>query len=158
MTPGPVEARDGRQSSGHGGWLEPADVLHPAQEQLEVVALGVQRRELPVLAPAQEDPQVRLGVLTRGAAVVRQTATVARSSSPDCATEASAAAMPSECATLVKSAIRQSSDGMRQKRTFKRISSDPSPRCRRTRRTMRSRRSSPAGCNDGTHRPVYVDL
>ncbi len=44
----------------------------------------------------------------------------------------------------------------RQKRTFKSISSDPSPGCRRTRRTMRSRRSSPAGCN--THRPVYVDL
>ncbi len=72
---GPVEARDDGQPAGHRGRLEPADVLHPPQVELEIVALGVKRRELPVLAPAEEDPQVGLRVLARGAAVPRQVST-----------------------------------------------------------------------------------
>jgi len=55
---GPVEASDDGQTSGDRGGLEPSDVLHPPQVQLEIVALRVQRRELPVLAPDEEDPEV----------------------------------------------------------------------------------------------------
>ncbi len=55
---GAVEASDDGQPSGDGGGLEPSDVLHPPQIQLEVVALRVQRRELSVLTPGEEDPEV----------------------------------------------------------------------------------------------------
>jgi len=69
---GPVEARDDGEPPGHRGGLEPPHVLQPPQVQLEVVALRSQRREVPIMAPVEEHPQVGLGVFARGAAVARQ--------------------------------------------------------------------------------------
>jgi hypothetical protein len=69
---GPIEAGNHGQPPGDGGGLEPADVLHPPQVQLEVVALCAQRRELARLTPREEHPQVRLSVLMRDAPIARE--------------------------------------------------------------------------------------
>jgi len=93
---GRVEAGDDRQAAGYCGGLEAPDVLQPAQVQLQIVALGRQRRELPGLAPAEEHSQVGLGVLARGAAVARQVGNAARPSSRDWPREA-VASIPTRC-------------------------------------------------------------
>ena len=90
---GPVKAGDDGHSSGHGGGLEPADVLHPPQVQLQVVTLRVQRRDLPLLAPGDEDPRVRLGVPV---------------------SEASRTTIPTRCADSASRATGQWSDNTRQ--------------------------------------------
>jgi hypothetical protein len=64
---GPVEAGDNGKPTGDGRRLEPADVLHPPQVQLEVVSLRVEMGELPLLTPSEEHPQIGLLVLPRGA-------------------------------------------------------------------------------------------
>jgi hypothetical protein len=66
---GAEEAGDDRDPAGHGGGLEPAYLLHPADVERDVRALGSQWLEPAFGAPAQEHPQVGLGVGTRQALV-----------------------------------------------------------------------------------------
>jgi hypothetical protein len=64
---GTVEpGRDG-EPPGDGGGLEPADLLHPADVQLQVRPLRGQRVQAALGAPGQVAAQVRLGVLAGGA-------------------------------------------------------------------------------------------
>ena len=64
---GPVEPGRDRESPGDGGGLEPADLLHPPDVELEVRALGGQRVQAALGAPGQVAAQVRFGVLAGGA-------------------------------------------------------------------------------------------
>jgi hypothetical protein len=66
---GAVEARDDRHPAGYGGGLEPAYLLHPADIQLDVRTLRLERIEPALGAPAHEHPQVGLGMGTRQALV-----------------------------------------------------------------------------------------
>jgi len=61
---GPVEPGHHGEPAGHGGVLEPADFLHPADVQLQVRALGDQRIQAAVGAPGEVATQVRVGVIT----------------------------------------------------------------------------------------------
>ena len=64
---GPVEpGRDG-EPPGDGGGLEPADLLHPPDVQLQVRPPGGQRVQAPLCAPGEEAAQVGFGVLAGGA-------------------------------------------------------------------------------------------
>ena len=58
--------RDG-EAPRDGGGLEPADLLHPPDIQLQVHAASGQRVQAAFGASGKEAAQVRLGVLTRGA-------------------------------------------------------------------------------------------
>ena len=60
---GPVEPGRDRESPGHGGGLEPADLLHPPDVQLQVRPLRGQRVQAPLGAPGQVAAQVGFGVL-----------------------------------------------------------------------------------------------
>ena len=60
-----VEADHDRQAAGDRGGLVAARVLQPAQIPLDVRADRGERVEVLVGAPAQEDPQVRLGMRPR---------------------------------------------------------------------------------------------
>ena len=63
---GPIEpGRDG-EPPGHGGGLEPADLLHPPDVQLQVRPPRGQRVQAPPGAPGQVAAQVRFGVLAGG--------------------------------------------------------------------------------------------
>ena len=64
---GPVEPGYNGESLGHGGRLEPADLLHPPDVQLQVRAPGGQRVQAPFRAPGQVAAQVGFGVLVGGA-------------------------------------------------------------------------------------------
>ena len=64
---GPVEPGRYREPPGHGGGLEPADLLHPADVELEVRPPGGQRIQATLGAPGQVAAQVGLGVLAGGA-------------------------------------------------------------------------------------------
>jgi hypothetical protein len=64
---GPVEAgRDG-EPPGDGGGLEPADLLHPPDVQLQVRPPRGQRVQAAFGAPGQIAAQVGFGVLAGGA-------------------------------------------------------------------------------------------
>jgi hypothetical protein len=64
---GPVEpGRDG-EPAGYGGGLEPADLLHPPDVELEVRPLRGQRVQAVLGAPGQVAAQVRFSVLAGGA-------------------------------------------------------------------------------------------
>ncbi len=57
---GAVEAGDDGQPPGDGaGGLEPANVLHPAQAELEIVAMAGQWRQPTLLISPEEHPQIR---------------------------------------------------------------------------------------------------
>jgi hypothetical protein len=64
---GPVEPGRDREPPGHGGRLEPADLSHPPDAELEVRPLGGQRVQAALGAPGQVAAQVRSGVLAGGA-------------------------------------------------------------------------------------------
>jgi hypothetical protein len=61
---GPVEPGHYRKSPGDGGGLEPADLLHPPDVQLQVRAPRGERVQSVSRAPGKEAAQVRFGVLT----------------------------------------------------------------------------------------------
>jgi hypothetical protein len=63
---GAVEAGHDGEPAGHGGGLEAADLLHPADVQLQVRAAGGQRIQGVLGAPGQVAAQVRFGVLAGG--------------------------------------------------------------------------------------------
>src|SRR5690348_16753493 len=64
---GPVEpGRDG-EPAGDGGGLEPADLLHPPDVELQVRPLDGQRVQAALGAPGQVAAQVRFGVRAGGA-------------------------------------------------------------------------------------------
>jgi Arc/MetJ family transcription regulator len=63
---GAVEPGHNREPPGDGGGLEPADLLHPPDVQLEVRPLG-ERVQAALGAPGQIAAQVRFGVLAGGA-------------------------------------------------------------------------------------------
>src|SRR5689334_8107097 len=64
---GPVEpGRDG-EPAGYGGGLEPADLLHPPDVELQVRPLRCQRVQAVLGAPGQVAAQVGFGVLAGGA-------------------------------------------------------------------------------------------
>ena len=64
---GPVEpGRDG-EPAGDGGGLEPADLLHPPDVELQVRPAGGERVQAAFGAPGQVAAQVRFGVLAGGA-------------------------------------------------------------------------------------------
>jgi hypothetical protein len=48
-----VEPGDDREPAGNGGWLQPADLLHPADIQLQVPPAGSQRVQAALSAPRQ---------------------------------------------------------------------------------------------------------
>ena len=62
MTQGPVEGRDHREAPGDGGWLEASHFLEPAQVELNVASLRLQRHHVSLEAPAQIGVQVGRGV------------------------------------------------------------------------------------------------
>ena len=64
---GPVEPGRHREPAGHGGGLEPADLLHPPDVQLQVRALHGERAQAVLGVPGQVAAQVRFGVLARAA-------------------------------------------------------------------------------------------
>ena len=64
---GPVEPGCNREPPGDGGWLEPADLLHPPDVQLQVRPPGGQRVQAARGAPGKVAAQVRFGVLPGGA-------------------------------------------------------------------------------------------
>jgi hypothetical protein len=64
---GPVKPRYNGESAGHGGRLEPADLLHPPDVQLQVRPLGGQRVQAALGAPSKVAAQVGFGVLAGGA-------------------------------------------------------------------------------------------
>ena len=64
---GPVEPGGDGEPPGDGGGLEPADLLHPPDVELEVRTLGGQRVQGVLGAPGQVAAQVRFGVLAGGA-------------------------------------------------------------------------------------------
>jgi len=64
---GPVEpGRDG-EPAGYGGGLEPADLLHPPDVQLQVRPPRGQRVQAALSAPGQVAAQAGFGVLAGGA-------------------------------------------------------------------------------------------
>jgi hypothetical protein len=63
----PVEPGRDREPAGHGGGLEPADLLHPPDVQLQVRALRGQRVQAALGAPGQVAAQVGFGVRAGGA-------------------------------------------------------------------------------------------
>lgn len=58
----PIEADHDRQPAGHRRGLVPADVLQPAHVPLDIHPRRSQRVKAVLGAPAQEDPQIGLGV------------------------------------------------------------------------------------------------
>ena len=64
---GPVEPSRHREPPGHRGGLEPADLLHPPDVQLQVRSPGGQRVQATLGAPGEVAAQVRFGVLAGGA-------------------------------------------------------------------------------------------
>ena len=64
---GPVEPGGDREAPRDRGGLEPADLLHPPEVELQVRAAGSQRVQAAFSAPGQEAAQVGLGVVTGGA-------------------------------------------------------------------------------------------
>jgi hypothetical protein len=64
---GPVEPGYDGEPPGDGGGLEPADLLHPPDVQLQVRPLGGQRVQAALGAPGQVAAQVGFGVLAGGA-------------------------------------------------------------------------------------------
>jgi len=66
MTASAVEAGDDRHAAGDGGRLEPADLLHPADLELDLGTGLRQRIETAVGAPTEVGAQVGLGVGPRG--------------------------------------------------------------------------------------------
>jgi hypothetical protein len=60
---GPVEPGRDREPPRYGGGLEPADLLHPPDVQLQVRPLGGQRVQAALGAPGQVAAQVGFGVL-----------------------------------------------------------------------------------------------
>ena len=71
---GAVEPGYGGEPPGHGGGLEPADLLHPPDVPLQVRPLRGQRVQAALGAPGQIAAQVRFGVLARGALEAGQVA------------------------------------------------------------------------------------
>ena len=63
---GPGEPSGDREPAGYGGGLEPADLLHPPDVQLQVRPPGGQWIQAALSAPGQVAPQVRLGVIAGG--------------------------------------------------------------------------------------------
>ena len=64
---GPVEPGRDREPPRHRGGLEPADLLHPPDVQLQVRAPGGQRVQAVLGAPGQEAAQIGFGVIAGGA-------------------------------------------------------------------------------------------
>jgi hypothetical protein len=64
---GPVEPGRDREPPGYGGGLEPADLLHPPDVQLQVRALGSERVQAALGAPGQVAAQVGFGAVAGGA-------------------------------------------------------------------------------------------
>jgi hypothetical protein len=64
---GPVEPGLDGEPPGDGRGLEPADLPHPPDVQLQVETLGGRRVQALLGAPGQVAAQVRFGVLPRGA-------------------------------------------------------------------------------------------
>jgi hypothetical protein len=64
---GPVEPGCDRESPGDGGGLEPADLLHRPDVQLQVRPLRGQRVQAVLGAPGQVAAEIRIGVLAGGA-------------------------------------------------------------------------------------------
>ena len=64
---GAVEPGRDREAAGDGGGLEPSDLLHPPDVQLQMRALRGQRVQAVLGAPRQVAAQVRFGVLAGGA-------------------------------------------------------------------------------------------
>jgi hypothetical protein len=64
---GPVEPGRDREPPGHGGRLEPADLLHPPDVQLQVRTLSGQRVQAALGAPGQVAAQVGFGAVAGGA-------------------------------------------------------------------------------------------
>jgi hypothetical protein len=64
---GPVEPGYNGEPAGHGGGLEPADLLHPPDVQLQVRPPGGQRVQAALRAPGQVAAQVGFGVRAGGA-------------------------------------------------------------------------------------------
>jgi hypothetical protein len=67
MTPGLVEPGGDREAPRDGGRLEVADLLHPADVQLQVRAAGSQRVQGAFGTPGQVAAQVGFSVVTGGA-------------------------------------------------------------------------------------------
>ena len=61
---GPVEPGGHREPPRHRGGLEPAELLHPPDIQLQIRAAGGQRIKAAPRTPGEITPQVRLSVLT----------------------------------------------------------------------------------------------
>jgi hypothetical protein len=64
---GRVEPGGDREAPGDGGGLEPADLLHPPDVQLQVRAACSQRVQAAFCAPGQVAAQVGLSVVAGGA-------------------------------------------------------------------------------------------
>ena len=64
---GPVEPGRDREPPGDGGGLEPADLLHPPDVQLQMRPLRRQRVQAAPGAPGQVAAQVRFGAVAGGA-------------------------------------------------------------------------------------------
>jgi hypothetical protein len=60
---GPVEPGHDREAARNGGWLEPADLLHPPDVQLQVQTARGQRVQGMFGAPGQVTAQVGPGVI-----------------------------------------------------------------------------------------------
>jgi hypothetical protein len=69
---GAVEARGDREPPRHGGGLEPAHLLHPADVQLQLCPASRKRIEAALDTPRQEASQVRVSVIARRSRIAGQ--------------------------------------------------------------------------------------